>query len=274
MILTQALDFNAESDLLHDLLKDRDNSDFDRVTLFRNWSVNDVLGHLHMWNHAADLSATNEAGFREFLSAFGAAGAQHFPYTHEWSGGLKGQALLDAWRELYSDMARRWQSFDPEKRVKWAGPDMSVQMSIVARHMETWAHGQEVFDLFGVRRQDEDRIRNIVDLGVRTFGWTFANRQIDRPPIKPFVELTAPSGATWRWNDESDRDYIKGAATDFCQVVTQTRSVADVALDIAGVSARQWMAIAQCFAGPPVDPPAPGMRFCAPPTSDSTAGSC
>jgi len=244
-------------------LKDRENSDFDRVTLFRNWSVNDVLGHLHMWHHAADLSATDDAGFQEFLRTFGEAGAQHFPYTHEWSGGLKGQALLDAWYELYTDMARRWQDFDPEKRVKWAGPDMNVQTSIVARHMETWAHGQEVFDLFGVHRQDEDRIRNIADLGVRTFGWTVANRQIDRPPVKPFVELAAPSGATWRWNNESDRDYIKGAATDFCQVVTQTRNIADVALDIAGTSAQQWMDIAQCFAGPPVDPPAPGMRFCA-----------
>jgi len=261
MALTQALDFKAESDSLYALLQDKPDSDFDRTTLFNDWSVNDVLGHLHMWNHAADLSATDEAGFQEFFRAFVEAGGQHFPYTHEWSGGLKGQALLKAWRDLYIDMADRWQAYDPEKRVKWAGPDMTTQMSIIARHMETWAHGQEVFDLFGVERQDEDRIRNIAEIGVRTFGWTFANRQIDRPAVKPFIELTAPSGATWTWNDASATDYIKGPATDFCQVATQTRNIADVGLEVAGESAQQWMAIAQCFAGPPKDPPAPGARF-------------
>ena len=43
-------------------------------------------------------------------------------------------------------------------------------------------------------------------------------------------------------------------------MVTQTRSVADTALRLEGPVAKQWMAIAQCFAGPPHDPPAPGTR--------------
>lgn len=259
-MLTQAQDFRAESDALYALLADKDDADFERTTLFNDWTVNDVLGHLHMWNHGADLSATDQEAFMDFFKGFMEAGGQHFPYTHEWSGNLKGRALLAAWKDFYTGMAGRWRDMDPEKRVKWAGPDMTIQMSIIARHMETWAHGQEVFDLFGVARQDEDRIRNIAELGIRTFGWTFANRRIDRPAVKPFVQLTAPSGATWTWNDESATDYIKGPATDFCQVVTQTRNIADVTLDVSGDAATQWMAIAQCFAGPPKDPPAPGVR--------------
>jgi hypothetical protein len=44
-------------------------------------------------------------------------------------------------------------------------------------------------------------------------------------------------------------------------VVTQVRNIADVRLDVHGPNAMRWMAIAQCFAGSPVDPPPPGTRF-------------
>lgn len=260
MTLIQAADFKAESDALHALLADKEEAAYDQTTLFNDWTVNDVLGHLHMWNHAADLSARDTEAFTDFFRRFVEAGGQHFPFTHEWSGNLKGRALLDAWHVFYTDMAARWRDMDPERRVKWAGPDMTLQMSIIARHMETWAHGQEVFDLFGVDRRDEDRIRNIAEIGVRTFGWTFANRGLERPGVKPHVKLTAPSGAIWTWNDESDSDFIEGPASDFCQVVTQTRNVADVDLSVKGDAAARWMNIAQCFAGPPKDPPAPGLR--------------
>ena len=39
---------------------------------------------------------------------------------------------------------------------------MSARSKITARHMETWAHGQEVFDALGKDREEKDRIKNIV----------------------------------------------------------------------------------------------------------------
>ncbi len=262
-MLTEAADFRAECDALHALLQGRDDAEFARATQFKDWTVDDVIAHLHMWNHAVNLSVTDETAFDAFVQAFHDAGRRHFPYTHEWSGGLKGQALLAAWYGLCSDMEPLWRDLDPERRVKWVGPPMTVRMSMIARQMETWSHGQEVFDVFGVARQDEDRIRNIAELGVRTFGYTFANRGIERPAVKPFVRLTAPSGAVWTWNEESDTDYVAGPAADFCQVVTQTRNIADVGLEVRGDAATRWMAIAQCFAGGPNDPPPPGARHAA-----------
>ena len=126
--------------------------------------------------------------------------------------------------------------------------------------METWAHGQEVFDHLGVRRIDTDRIRNIAQLGVNTFGWTFGNRGMKAPGAAPRVTLLAPSGATWEWNGDNTADHVQGSATEFCQVVTQTRNIGDTGLRVSGAVAEQWMAIAQCFAGPPEQPPATGTR--------------
>ena len=137
---------------------------------------------------------------------------------------------------------------------------MSVRSSITARLMETWAHGQAVYDLLGVIRRNTDRIRNIVVLGVNTYGWSFKVRRETPPASMPHLRLTAPSGEVWTWNAPSDRDLIAGAAEEFCQVVTQVRNIADTALTVRGAAAEAWMRQAQCFAGPPETPPAAGAR--------------
>jgi uncharacterized protein (TIGR03084 family) len=157
-------------------------------------------------------------------------------------------------------MTPRFAAADPKHRVKWAGPDMSVRSSITARQMETWAHGQAVFDRLGLDRQEADRIRNIAHLGVNTFAWTFRNRGEDVHEPAPFVVLAAPSGAQWTWGEPSDTERVEGSAVEFCRIVCQTRNVADTQVRTAGPVAARWMSLAQCFAGPPHDPPAPGTR--------------
>jgi uncharacterized protein (TIGR03084 family) len=130
---------------------------------------------------------------------------------------------------------------------------------MTARQMETWAHGFEVFDLLGKVRADSDRIKNIVILGVNTFGWSHQVHSLPVPNAMPKLILTAPSGATWEFGEEGDNS-ITGPATDFAAVVTQTRAFTDTALTATGEVAQTWMANAQCFAGPPETPPAPGSR--------------
>jgi uncharacterized protein (TIGR03084 family) len=106
-----------------------------------------------------------------------------------------------------------------------------------------------------------DRIRNIVVMGVNTFGWTFSNRGQPVPEQQPYLRLEAPSGEIWEWNAPDAENAIEGSALEFCQVVTQVRNIADTRLRVRGDTATRWMAVAQCFAGPPEDPPAPGSRF-------------
>jgi uncharacterized protein (TIGR03084 family) len=149
---------------------------------------------------------------------------------------------------------------DPKRRLPWFGPDMGVRMFTTARYMETWAHGQEVYDLLRVRRTHSDRIKNIAVIGMKTFGWTFVNRGLEVPTAKPYVRLVAPSGEIWEWNEPSESESIRGDAVDFCRVVTQGRNIADTSLEVVGEIATRWMSIAQCFAGGPADPPKPGQR--------------
>lgn len=262
-MIQQAIDFREESEALYRLLEPVKDEDFERVTQFKNWKINDVLTHLHIWNWAADLTLKDSAGFQDFLQqvagALGKGSLREF--ENNWIRGLKNRALLEEWHTFCLAMSDRYAAADPKARVKWAGPDMSVRSKITARLMETWAHGQGVYDLLGVRRVDQDRIKNIALLGVNTFGWTFACRGLEAPGSPPYVKLTAPSGEIWEWNEPSEEDRVEGSATEFCQVVTQTRNIADTALKVKGDAATRWMSMAQCFAGPPEGPPAPGTRF-------------
>jgi uncharacterized protein (TIGR03084 family) len=260
----QPIDFREESAALYDLVARHEDGVFELRTQFKNWTINDVLTHLHVWNIAADLSLKDADAFAAFFNQVGTAlqgGNSLRPFETSYLNGLCGRALLEAWRNYFVAMTERFLAADPKKRVKWAGPDMSVRSSITARLMETWAHGQEVYDTLGVERVNRDRIKNIAVLGVNTFGWTFTNRGLDVPRPAPQVRLRAPSGELWTWNDASEDNLVEGDATEFCQVVTQVRNIADTKLRVVGEVAKRWMSIAQCFAGPPETPPPPGARF-------------
>ena len=263
-MIEQAQDFREEADALARLLEPLSAADWERKTQFKEWTLNDVLAHLHFADYAADLSLRDGDAFKSFVRDFGARarpGVRQIDTTREWLDGLKDRALLKRWQDFYRAMAKRFASADPKLRVKWFGPDMSGRSSITARLMETWAHGQAVYDLLGKPRADADRIKNVVVIGINTFSWTFTNRGLPVAPKMPFVRLTGPSGAVWEWGDRDPANLIEGKAVEFCQVVTQTRNIADTKLRVVGETARSWMAIAQCFAGPPENPPAPGTRF-------------
>ena len=263
-MIEQATDFRDEADALFALIDPLDDRDWSRKTQFKDWTINDVIAHLHFADYAADLSLSDGAAFKDFARSMMVPpkpGARRLDATHQWLGGMKNHGLLVRWRDFYRAMADRFAAADPKQRVKWFGPDMSVRSSITARLMETWAHGQAIYDLLGQRRIDSDRIKNIVVIGINTFGWTFTNRGLPVPANRPTIRLTAPSGALWEWDEADPANLIEGSAVEFCQVVTQTRNIADVGLKVVGEAARSWMAIAQCFAGPPESPPAPGTRF-------------
>lgn len=256
--MEQARDFGAECETLHALMKDIAESEYERPSAFKGWTGNDVLVHLHFWNKAADLSLSDPDALMELIGKVMQGGTMRaFENSYVEP---RGHALLRDWYALAMDMTERWSALDPKMRVKWAGPDMSVRSSMTARQMEHWAHGQELFDLFGHDRRESNRIRNIVVLGVNTYGWTFKVRGQEPPGEMPKLILTAPSGAVWTYG-ESETDSIEGEAVEFCQVVTQTRNIADTALSVSGPAAESWMANAQCFAGPPETPPAPGTRI-------------
>jgi uncharacterized protein (TIGR03084 family) len=262
--LGQALDFRDECDALHSALENAPAEAWTEPTQFKGWTFDDVLGHLYFFDYAAEIAARSrdevQALFRDIFQA-GASGVSLIDYSRRWLDGCAGSALLERWRGQYQRLAGTYAAFEPGHRLAWAGPDMSARSFMSARQMETWAHGQAIFDALGSDRVEHDRLRNIAVMGVNTFGWTFKVNRREVPAVQPYVRLTSPSGALWEWNDPAAAERVDGSAVEFCRVVTQTRNLLDTNLAVTGAIARQWLERAQCFAGPPEQPPAPGTRF-------------
>ena len=262
-MLQESLDLIAEADELRVFLETLAPADWETETRFMQWTPWDVVAHLHFFDQVSLVALEGREAFaveRDALLDNIKKGRTNKEIARERYGDLSPQALLERWHETCHAMARQLGEADPKARLPWFGPDMGVRMFTTARFMETWAHGQEIYDLKGVKRTHTDRIKNVAVIGVKTFGWTFVNRKLKVPEPPPYVRLEAPSGAIWEWNEPSDEDRIRGTAVDFCHVVTQNCNVADTALDVKGPVSTAWMKIAQCFAGGPVDSPAPGTR--------------
>ena len=262
-MLQVSLDFRDEVDELHGFLQTLKPEDWDRETGFMQWTAWDVVAHLHFFDCVSQMALEGEEAFaperKSLIVALG-QGRTNRELARERFGDLDAPGLLAQWRSTAHELAEALGRSDPKRRLPWFGPDMGVQMFTTARYMETWAHAQEIYDLVGATRTYTDRIKNVATIGVKTFGWTFMNRKLEVPGPPPYVRLVAPSGDHWEWNEPSETESVRGDAADFCHVVTQGRNIADTRLEVRGPVATQWMAIAQCFAGGPADPPQPGAR--------------
>jgi len=262
-MLQQALDMREEGDALFDFIGNQEASAWKRPTPFHDWTIWDIIAHLHFFDRMALQSLTSETDFKQAADELVTAllqGEELSSIARQKLATHGPTDLLEIWHQGYIEMCDRLSRADPLLRLKWFGPDMGVKMFTTARQMETWAHGQAIYDLLRVKRRNSDRIKNVAVIGVKTFGWTFINRGLEPPAEAPRVKLTAPSGELWQWNEGNRDDRVEGTAEDFCLVVTQCRNRADTGLRITGEVADRWMSIAQCFAGGAIDPPAPGDR--------------
>ena len=98
---------------------------------------------------------------------------------------------------------------------------------------------------------------HVAQLGVITRSWSYRNRGETAPDVEIAVELTGPDGAVHRWGPEHAAHRVTGDLEDFCLVVTQRRHLDDTALRVTDGPAREWLLIAQVFAGGPTSGPAP-----------------
>ncbi|AXK32278.1 TIGR03084 family protein [Streptomyces armeniacus] len=249
-------DLRAEGDGLERLVAELPATAWQTATPAPGWTVAHQIAHLAWTDMCALLAVRDENGFRrEGEKALAAPG------TFVDDGAAEGAALppaelLERWRRGRSELARELDGLPKGRRVPWFGPPMSAPAMATARLMETWAHGEDVADALGVRREPTARLRHVAWIGVRTRDFAYAVRGLE-PPAEPFrVELRPPDGTgapdeVWAYGPEDAGQRVTGPAWDFCRLVTQRTHRDDTALTAEGADADRWLEIAQAFAGPP-----------------------
>jgi uncharacterized protein (TIGR03084 family) len=245
-------DVSAETSVTRDLVAGLDQAGWRTATPAAGWSIADQIGHLAYFDEMAVRSAVRPEAFAADLAAAQAAGAAIDPDAIAARYRDRGGAALLAWFDAArAELLGTFAGLDPGVRLPWFGPAMSAASSLTARFMETWAHTQDIADALGVTREPTDRLRHVAHIGVGARAFSYAVHGLPPPDAPVHVALTAPSGATWTWGPADAADLVRGPALDFCLLVTQRRHRDDLGLDVEGPAARQWMAIAQAFAGPP-----------------------
>lgn len=259
-LLEDLLDEQASLDEIVAPLNDRD---WDLPTPSPRWSVTDQIGHLCYFDGAASLAIRDPDAFATEARRLSEASLVSDTSGDDFTLGdfrrLAPADRLERWRQGRAELAAAAGTLAERDRVRWYGPSMGAKSFVTARLMEAWAHGTDVCDTVGARRESSRRLRHVAQLGYITRGWTYINRGQPTPGGDVRVELASVSGGVWTWGDPaaSGDNLVTGPALDFCLVVTQRRYLADTALEVAGEQALEWLSMAQAFAGPPTNGPDP-----------------
>ena len=215
------------------------------------WDVRDSIAHLAGSDAAAVLAVSRPEEFSARLPAIAADPDGFIQADIDRGRAMPPSEVLAWWRDGRAVLLDAFADLDPSRRIPWFGPPMGPASFITARLMETWAHGQDVVDALGVRREPTARLRHVADIGVRTRGFSYLLRGRAAPDAPVRVELTGPDGDRWTWGPDDAADRVTAPALDFCLLVTQRRHRSDVDVRASGDAAAEWLEIAQAFAGLP-----------------------
>ena len=213
------------------------------------WNVRDQIAHLLFFDQAMTTAVVDPERFdaeRAELMAHPAGIAEGVAAA---SRTMSLEEVVVGFDAARAALIGAFTSADPSTRVPWYGPAMSLGAAVTARIMETWAHGQDVFDAFGLVHPVTRALRQVAHIGVRALPNSYRTRGLEVPAEPVRVELTADDGEVWSWGEPDAVNRVTGPAVDFCLVVTQRRHVDDTSLIRVGPIASAWMLIAQAFAG-------------------------
>lgn len=248
-------DLVAESEQLDGWVAGLDDAGWETVTTPEGWTVAHQVAHL-LWTDRASLAAIAAGEEWKLLQHVAQQDPTGFVDSEtERLVEIAPDSLLHHWRDSRQRLSDALAAVPSGTKIEWFGPPMSATSMATARHMETWAHGQDVAEALGLEVPRTDRVRNVCHLGVRTRGFAYLMRGLEAPAAEVRVELTAPSGELWTWGPEDAADRVTGDAWDFALLATRRRHRDDVDVRAEGAAADGWLDVIQTFAGLPGNDP-------------------
>ncbi|MGW7541007.1 maleylpyruvate isomerase family mycothiol-dependent enzyme [Streptomyces sp. NPDC054770] len=230
-------DLVAEGDELDALVSAQ--TDWSLPTPAAGWTIAHQIAHLA----AADANVLVAIRTPDAFDA----GGQNADLVAAEGAAKPRSVLLEEWRAGRAEVATALCDIALDRGFPWYGSQLTATLMVPLRLMETWAHGQDVFDTLGVPHQATSRLRHVASLGVTGRELSFFAAQL--PPLtEPFrIELAGPDGQTWVWGPEDAAQRVRGSALDFCLRVTHRRSLAETGLTAVGEDAQKWLEIARVF---------------------------
>ncbi|MFE3190046.1 TIGR03084 family metal-binding protein [Nocardia sp. NPDC059240] len=238
-------DLVAEGDELDALVSAHD--DWTAPTPAAGWTIAHQIAHLAVADANVLIAIRTPGTFATVLKQAEAAGPRAADLDAEEGAAKPRSALLNEWRSGRAELATALRDIPLDQSFPWFGSDLTATLMVPLRLMETWAHGQDIYDTLGVAHPPTARLRHVAALGVAGVGLSFYAAQLPIPTAPFRVELTGPDGAVWVWGPDDAAQRVRGSALDFCLRVTQRRSLADTDLTADGHDAWFWLENARVF---------------------------
>ncbi len=235
----------AEGDELDALVRAVD--DWSVPTPAPGWTIAHQIAHL-AWSDANALSALRTPdAFGAELKRAEAEGSGYADKAAAAGAATPRSVLLDEWRTGRAELAAALRETPWDHAFPWYMSKVTPALMTPLRLMETWAHGQDVFDAVGAAHRPTDRLQHVASLGVLGRPLSFAAVGLPEPADPFRVELTAPDGGTWVWGPEDAAQRVEGGANDFCLCVTRRRPWSETDMTATGEDAQKWLEVARVF---------------------------
>lgn len=238
-------DLVAEGDELDALVSAQ--ADWSQPTPAVGWTIGHQIAHLAAADANVLLAIRNPEAFDVVLKETEAAGGNHADLDAAAGAAQPRSVLLERWRSGRSEVAAALRDIPLDQGFPWYGSLLTAKLMVPLRLMETWAHGQDIFDTVSVPHRPTRRLQHVAALGVAGRELSFYSAQLPTPAEPFFVELSGPDGQTWVWGPEDAAQRVQGSALDFCLRVTHRRPLAETGLTAVGADARKWLEVARVF---------------------------
>ncbi|MFD6162384.1 TIGR03084 family metal-binding protein [Nocardia sp. NPDC060256] len=222
-------------------------ADWSEDTPAVGWTIAHQIAHLASADANVLIAIRTPEAFDAVLKHAETLGPQYRDIDAAEGAALPRAELLEQWRAGRVEVAAALRDIPLDQPFPWYGAELTAKLMVPLRLMETWAHGQDIFDTLGVTRHATNRLRPIASMGVVGRELSFYTAELPTP-AEPFrVELTGPDGAAWAWGPADAEQRVQGSALDFCLRVTQRRPLAETDLTAVGADAQKWLDIARIF---------------------------
>ncbi|GAB3463349.1 TIGR03084 family metal-binding protein [Actinophytocola sediminis] len=251
-------DLTAEAAAVDQLVAGIDADGWTRPTPAPGWTVADQVAHLIFIFRLAGTAAAKP----DVFTAMTAGATENFEGAvngalREFAGDSP-EALLGKWRGTRDWAIGALAEVPPNQVVPWLVRPLPPAVLACAGIMESFAHGQDIADALGVRREPTDRLWHLAWFATLTWDFGYQARGLTAPAVQFRYELTAPAGEEWAFGPADAEQRITGPAEDFCLLATRRRHRDDLDVKAVGEDADAWLDIAQAYRGPAGEGRRPG----------------
>ncbi|MBA2323586.1 MAG: maleylpyruvate isomerase family mycothiol-dependent enzyme [Pseudonocardiales bacterium] len=240
-------DLEVELSRIDGILSNLSPEQWDSPSAASGWSVADVVVHLAQTEEfvLGSLRGTDRTEwFGDAVGGVDAVMSELVTCERDTTHAV----VMARWRAAWTASVAALRAADPAQRLPWVTEPLRAASLATTRLAEHWAHTLDITTPLGLAYEDTDRLRHVAWLAHRTLPYAFTVALPGSPVPTVYAELTAPSGATWRYGSPNADVVITGPGAGWCRLGAQRTTPEESGLTARGDRADEVLQVVRNYA--------------------------